>query len=465
MPAILPLRSWFKLSAPVGVLLLLLAGMSGCGDRNRTADKLAEDSASAEQKTDTRLTFNDVTLEQADDDGTLQWTVQAGQVVYSRDKKLAELKAPNGEIFQDKKLLIRFKAKKGRVEDDGKRLVLEDDVIATQPQEKDGLIFRGQDAVWLTEKEHLVVNKKFQVANKQVRGIAEEGTWFSKKKRIEARKKVVAISKDPNLQFKGDLIEWQIDKQKIISNRPVDVARYDAKTKKITDTATGKRAEADLKAKTVLLQQEGRLRLSDPPLKIASDRLLWQVEQKKVISESPVRVDRVDATGKIIDTATGNRAEADLRANTVLLQQQGRLALSSTDPPLNIASDSLLWHTKNKTLTSDTPVEVLNRRDNYIIRGDRGNADLATNIFTFLGNVRGLGGERQSRLASNRLIWHANNNRVEAYGNVFYRQEKPPLVSRGPKALGFIKDGAVVMDGGRVTSHFIPEPNRDPNAE
>ena len=67
------------------VMLALMLGSGGCRNRSRTAERLAEDSAAA-QEIESSLTFNNVTLEQTDDHGQPVWKVRAHQVNYSQDE-------------------------------------------------------------------------------------------------------------------------------------------------------------------------------------------------------------------------------------------------------------------------------------------------------------------------------------------------------------------------------------------
>lgn len=382
--AMLKTIHWVRLLAFNCVLVALLIGLGAC--RGGSEDEVIEEPV---ERKDTNLTFNDVTLEQADTAGKLLWKVRSKRVLYSKDRKIARLQGPDGEIFEEGKPVIRFKALKGRIEDNGKKLFLEDNVVATDI--RNGVVLRGKLVEWEPDESRLQVRDNFTVVHKQFRGQAEEGNWFLEKKQLEVLRKVVAVSKDPNLQYKGDRILWNIDKQTVLSDKPLELYRYKGKT--LTDRATGNRADVDLKAKTVLLRQNGLLNLVDPPVDIASNAMLWNMDEETAVSNVPVR--------------------------------------------------------------------VLHRKEQVVFDANQGKADLGEEIFYLIGNVRGVGQSRRARLNSDLLTWYSKNDRVEAEGKVFYVQEDPPLVTEGPKAVGFIKDETIVVDGGstggRVSSYFIPE--------
>ncbi|MEO1354137.1 MAG: LPS export ABC transporter periplasmic protein LptC, partial [Cyanobacteria bacterium J06635_15] len=55
----------------------------------------------------------DVTLEQPGEDGELRWKVHADEVIYSPDQQTAEIVNPDGELFQDGKVIYRVRADRG----------------------------------------------------------------------------------------------------------------------------------------------------------------------------------------------------------------------------------------------------------------------------------------------------------------------------------------------------------------
>ncbi|NJO48854.1 MAG: LPS export ABC transporter periplasmic protein LptC [Leptolyngbyaceae cyanobacterium RM2_2_4] len=98
-----------------------MSGLSGCRRSNRAADRLAEDS-SAVQNLESNLTFNDITLNQADDQGQTLWKIEADQATYSQDQQVARVENPEGELFQDGKAVFQVSAQSGEVQQMGRRL-------------------------------------------------------------------------------------------------------------------------------------------------------------------------------------------------------------------------------------------------------------------------------------------------------------------------------------------------------
>ncbi|HEY9656318.1 MAG TPA: LPS export ABC transporter periplasmic protein LptC, partial [Crinalium sp.] len=136
------------------LLLTLLCTTAACGNRNRTADKIAQDTQQAEDF-DNSLTFNAVTLEEFDKKGRLWWKVKAAQASYSKDKKVARLQQPTGEFFQDGVSVLQVKGQQGEVQQNGQTIFLRGKITATDT--RDGLVMKGDELEWQPRKELVIV--------------------------------------------------------------------------------------------------------------------------------------------------------------------------------------------------------------------------------------------------------------------------------------------------------------------
>jgi len=56
--------------------------------------------------------------------------VKAEEAIYSKDKKLAQVRKPTGELFQDGKPVYQITAQQGTIQD-GKQLFLKGQIVAT----------------------------------------------------------------------------------------------------------------------------------------------------------------------------------------------------------------------------------------------------------------------------------------------------------------------------------------------
>lgn len=305
----LPYAVYRYLAAPlIGVMLLFT--LISCGDQNSTVEQRAQDT-SAVQDIERNLTFNDVTLEQADAQGRPIWIVKAKQATYSKDRRVAQVENPSGDLFQDGKSVYQITAKEGEIEQDGEQLFLKGQIVATDPRNK--LVLRGNELEWRPKEDLLIVRNQLTGSHPQVQAVAQEARVFSRTGRIELQGKVEANTSDPVLQMRTEHLIWQIREQKLIGDRPLAIDRY--KDKKITDRATANQGEVDLKTKLATMKQNAQLALLDPPMQVTSNSMIWNMNTEIVTTDQPVRL--VNRQRQI--TVTANQGRMDTQKEVAYL--------------------------------------------------------------------------------------------------------------------------------------------------
>lgn len=370
----------------IGALVLVCLAIGSC-QQNRTADKLAQDSKRVEEF-DNSLSFNSVTLEEFDQKGRLWWQMKAKTATYSRDKKNAKIDMPTGQLFQDGKAVMNVTAKTGEVQQDGKTILLRGDVVAVNT--RDGVVMKGDELTWQPEKDLLTVrNNVSATQEKKMQVTAKEGQFFTRDRRLELTGQVVATSVEPEeTKFQSDHVTWQIDKEALRMDKPLQIDR--SKDKVPLDRAVAQKGNVDLKAKIATLQ--------------------------------------------------------------------GSAQISRANPPVEVASDNLVWNYKDQAIASDKPISMIDRQKNSALTGNQGRLDMKTNIITLNGNVRAVG-EQDRALNCENLVFNLTTQQFQAEGNVFFRQSSPPVALSGPRASGNLQDQTIVdggSTGGRVTTEFIP---------
>jgi LPS export ABC transporter protein LptC len=301
--------SYCYLAVPlIGLGLILL--LSACGDQTKTEEKLAQETSSV-QDIERELTFNDVTLEQSDKQGRPIWKVNAKQATYSKDRKIAQVQSPNGQLFQDGKALYYITAQKGEIEQDGEKLFLKGQIVAKDPRHN--LVLRGNQLEWRPKEDLLVVRDQLTGSNPQVQAVAQEARVKSRAGRVELQGQVQAMVSDPSLQMRTEHLIWQMREQKLIGDRPLQIDRY--KDKKITDRATANSGEVNLKTKVTTLKQNAQLALLDPPMQVTSNSMSWNMNAETVTADQPVRV--VQRQQQM--TVTADKGKMDLQKEVVYL--------------------------------------------------------------------------------------------------------------------------------------------------
>ncbi len=265
-------------------LIGLLLVTNACKSPDRTAAKLAEDAQGA-QKFDSNLTFNNVTLEQANDKGQLWWRVKAKQAIYAKDQKNATVQEPRGELYQDGQIVFRIEAQKSEIEQDGKSIVLKGQITATDV--RDGSVLKGNEVEWRPTEDILIVRNGFTGDHKQLQLAAKEGRYQTRTRKLDVNGQIVAQVKDPQMQIRTEHLVWEVQNQNVTGDRPVQIDRYE--NKQVSDRATADQANVDLKAKIATLRQNGRIMLNSG-LQVSGDLLAWNVDQKTLTAAQPVTI-------------------------------------------------------------------------------------------------------------------------------------------------------------------------------
>ncbi|MGA9380433.1 MAG: LPS export ABC transporter periplasmic protein LptC [Phormidium sp.] len=379
-------------------LIWLLFGIVACDNEGRTAKKLAQDSRLAQERalakeSDSNLTFNDVTLDQVDNLGRPLWKIKAKQAVYSNDKKDAKILSPIGDLFQDGKIVYQVSVQTGEIKQDGKQIFLKGQSVATDIQ--NGLVLRGIEMEWRPEEDILIVRNQLTGTHKQGQASAQEARAFSRGKKIEFIGQVVAKTIDPPLIMRTEKLFWQLQEQKMFSDRFIQIDRYAGQ--KITDPA-----KATLR-----------------------------------------------------DRATGNQGEVDLKNKIAKLGKNGQVTFS--EPPMQIASNAIVWNLNTKIVSSNQPVTIYQREQQITLNASQGRVELTPQIAYLIGGVQGTGQNPPSNLRTDQMTWYLKTQEFAANGNVFYQQTDPPLILNGPQAFGKLKEQKVTITGNGNNSPVITQ--------
>lgn len=352
------------------MLLLLVAGAAGCRRNSQGAERLAEDSVAA-QRLESNLTFNNITLEQADEQGQTLWKVDAEQATYSPDQKVAQVVNPDGELFQDGEPIFRIQALRGEVKQDGKRIVLQGEIVATDIQS--GAVLKGDELEWKPQEDLLIVRNNLEGTHPQLQATASEARVSNRTRRMVLQGPVTATATDPNLRLQAERLIWLIDDEQVKSEHPVQVERLE--NNRVTDRATGETAEVDLASKIVRLMKNAQVALVEPPVQVTSEILVWNLEAETLSTDRPLRAvhrqqqvnltanqGRMDLARNIFYLtgnvrAIGQRNRSDLAANnltwTIPTQQveaTGDVVYSQADPAVTLRGPRAVGRFENQTV-------------------------------------------------------------------------------------------------------------------
>ncbi|EKQ69048.1 hypothetical protein OsccyDRAFT_1655 [Leptolyngbyaceae cyanobacterium JSC-12] len=327
-----------------GALLIVMPmALFGC-NTNRAERKLAEDAKQLEgENFDTDLTFNSVTLEDFDKKGRLWWKVKAEQAAYSRDKKTALVKKPNGEFYQDGKAIVKVSGDSGEVVKDGERIFLRGNILATDL--RDGLTLKGNELEWQPQNDLILIRNNVTGARKNISASANSGKYFTRQRRLELDGKVMAESTKPDLKFNTERLVWLVEKDKLVGDRPLQLERYDNKV--ATDRANAAQGEMDLKTQIVTLKQNAQLNIFDPAVQVSGNLVTWRIQERLIVSPQLITINNA----KDGITLTGN--QGDLNLKTKLLNLVGNVRGAGGPRQARLTSDRLTWNIDTQQFQAD----------------------------------------------------------------------------------------------------------------
>ncbi|MEG4421450.1 LPS export ABC transporter periplasmic protein LptC [Microcoleus sp. LAD1_D5] len=371
-----------NLKSPKLMLLFLPAlilGIAACAAPQETQkNKLAEDIKTAQQSNST-LTLNKVTLEQANEKGETFWKVNSTNAVYSKDKKIVNVQKPVGKLFQDGKEIYDIQGETGQVFQEGNQVFLKGNIVAKDL--KNGVVLRGNELEWRPKEDVLVVRNNLTGENKQVTASAKEARVFSRAKRMELFGSVVANVKDPVLQLRTEHLVWFVEQQKVNSDKPTQIDRY--KDKKLTDSGFADKVDVDLKTKIATLTQNAQLMPSDPPLQIESSLMSWNFPAQSVVSPGPVKVlHRVEKV-----TMTGDRGRGDLEKKVFYLT--GNVVGIGEKRQSQLNTDRVTWYLTNQTFDAEGNVVYKQLNPVFNLTGPRAAGELKNQTVIVKGDGGG----------------------------------------------------------------------------
>ncbi|WP_204102541.1 MULTISPECIES: LPS export ABC transporter periplasmic protein LptC [Spirulina sp. CCY15215] len=193
------------------------------------------------------------------------------------------------------------------------------------------------------------------------------------------------------------------------------------------------------------------------PMQMRTEEAVWEIPEKKLTTKTKMQADRYDENKKITDRILADKAEMNLETQVVVLQ--GNVRSNSVSPPVQVASDAIIWNMKGRSILANKPVRIVHNTENTVINANEGLINLKENVARLKGGVRGINASRQADLYANEVVWAIDQRRIDAQGNIIYKQVNPPLEMTGTQAVGAIDLDRVTVTRGnnkRVVTQFVP---------
>ena len=337
----------------------------------------------SDEATPSGLTLKDVTLEQPDEDGQLRWKVNADEVIYSPDQQTAEIINPDGELFQDGKVIYRVSADRGEIRQNGEIIFLRDNIVATGVE--NDLVLRGREMEWRPDEDLLLVRNRITGTHPQLNASAQEARMYNRENRLELEKDVVATTSEaPYLRLEAEKLTWFIEAERVESDRPLQVEQLKGELGdlEVSDRVKGDQGEVDLAETIVTLTQAVEVELLEQPLKVLSDIAIWNVVSETISVPGALRIVQPEQSVRV----TANRGEMNI-ADSVVYLSQGVEAISPENQA-QLRAARVTWDLPSEEIVAEGNVNYRQDDPPVTINGPRAVGRLeAQTVVVSGGNV------------------------------------------------------------------------------
>lgn len=341
---------------------VLFGNLSACENSQQSSDLNGDNSVSEEETIQERLILENATLNQVDSQGNTLWKLEVTRVVYRQNEQNAELEEVRGELYEEGEVFLEVEAKEGKIINDGKKINLEGNIVATDP--RNGAVLRSDKIEWSPEERLLVIPQPLEGEHPRFNVVADEGKYYTDREELELIGKVKGNATDPPLQLQGKQLNWFIPQEIVKSEQPLEVKRFHPEKETIRDRVTANSGEVNLGEKIVLLEKDVNFQSNDPPVKATSDHLRWEIDKQLITSNQPLQV--VQTEDNL--TLRGNQGEINL--DSEIAQFQGDVKGISTSNQGKLYANRLRWNLPTQEINARGDVTYEQSDPLLITKGD-----------------------------------------------------------------------------------------------
>ncbi|MGB5770662.1 MAG: LPS export ABC transporter periplasmic protein LptC [Crocosphaera sp.] len=263
---------------------------------------------------------------------------------------------------------------------------------------------------------------------------------------------VVAVDPRNKAVIRSGEVEWQPQESLLIVRKNLRGSHPQLEASANEGKYNTRQQKLELTGKIKATSEEKRLQLK-------TEHLIWDIPKQTVFGDRLLNVVRFQ--DKIItDRLVANRATVRLDKKQIIVKEN--IEYKSIKPPLQVATNEILWHYQSRQVYSNQPVQLIQYQDNVTVTGNEAHIDLENNMAYLKGGVQGLSQNNDSKLYANNLTWNMVAQTIEAVGNVIYEQNQNPKFNlTGEKAVGTLVDNNIVVTNSdrqqRVVTEIFPD--------
>jgi len=327
------------------------------------------------------LTLRDVTLEQPDETGNPLWRVRGAEVAYSPDQQVAFITAPNGDLFDAGEAVYYVEADQGEIRDNGQRIVLTGNVVATGVQ--NGAVLRGDELEWQPDTGTLAVRGNLTGTHPQIRVTAREVQVFNRQRymRLEGDAEAETVVADPNaepwLNLQTDSLYWFWDLERLDAETPLQLEQRQGDA--VLNALNGDSGQVELGPQIATVENNVVMKLLEFPLEVIGEQAVWEVRAEQVTMDRPLQLTHL--AQQVVVTAQQGRL--NLATDEVLLERQVNVQAERNQARLT--TDRLTWALPENTMVAEGNVNYRQIDPAIALAGPRAVAQLEAQTLVVSG--------------------------------------------------------------------------------
>lgn len=279
---------------------------------------------------------------------------------------------------------------------------------------------------------------------------AKKGEIRNDGKEIYLQEEILAVDPRNKVQLKGSYLEWKPEENYLFIQDNLQASHP-----KLVVTAK----QAKYNTQSQILELNGNIfaNSKNPQLQLKTEHLYWKISQDKVIGNRPLFFTRYE--DKIItDKLKTEQAEIDL--NTNIATAKGNIEYQSLKPPLQVATDKIIWDYQTRIAKANQPIQLIQPEDQMTLTANLAQVNLAQKEVHLEGGIYGEAVNNEVKIYADNLIWYLEPKEINANGNVFYQQINPDFNLKGTRAVGKLQEKQIVITGdeqNKVTTIIYPD--------
>ena len=332
---------------------------------------------------ESQLTLSNAILEQANPLGKTLWRIKSVQTTYSPDRKVGYLDDVTGNFWENQELAIYLSATKGQVIDDGKTIILTDNVMIRDVRNQ--TIITADELTWYPEQNLIILTANLTGQHPQFDVTSTMGKYHTDTQELELIGNIVGYSQESSVKFTSNQLLWKIDEQKILVNAPVEIVRYN-QDEVIIDKIVAQKLAIDLELHQAKFKGNVEFISLEPAVQIASNSIIWNYQERTIIADEPVKLihhdekitlnanhGEINLVTEVAHLSQGvqgitPRNQANLYAsdliwsmNTQIIEARGNVIYEQVEPYIHLMGDKMVGTIQNNQIV------VSSEPDNQIV--------------------------------------------------------------------------------------------------